>query len=106
MTEQENRSQKSKNNVETTVSESQHESGATGSKLKKCYVEKSVQTEEKQADKTGEKRCEHCAISFDDELMLVIHNGLHTRGNAFLCNICGKEYTNKFEFYSHIVRHL
>lgn len=84
-----------------------HESVTTGSeyKHKKSYTDKSMQTEEKQREKAGEKRCEHCAISFDDELMLVIHSGLHTRGNAFLCNICGKEYSNKYEFYSHIVRH-
>lgn len=49
-------------------------------------------------------RCNHCGISFEDEVLYYIHVGCHSHTDPFVCNVCGKQCGNKYGFYSHIMR--
>ena len=49
-------------------------------------------------------RCNHCSITFDDEVLFSIHIGCHSHTDPFVCNVCGKHCGNKYGFYSHIMR--
>jgi len=51
-----------------------------------------------------ESRCEHCGITFEDEVIFSIHIGCHSHTDPFRCNVCGKQCGNKYGFYSHIMR--
>lgn len=51
-----------------------------------------------------DSRCEHCGISFDDEVIFSIHIGCHSHTDPYKCNVCGKQCGNKYGFYSHIMR--
>ncbi|KAK6186285.1 hypothetical protein SNE40_008352 [Patella caerulea] len=53
---------------------------------------------------TSDTRCSHCGISFDDEVLFSIHIGCHSHTDPFVCNVCGKQCSNKYGFYSHIMR--
>lgn len=35
-------------------------------------------------------RCEHCKVSFDDEIIFAIHSGWHNHANPFTCNMSGE----------------
>ncbi|XP_076104270.1 uncharacterized protein LOC143072968 [Mytilus galloprovincialis] len=51
-----------------------------------------------------ENTCGHCGITFDDEVLYSIHIGCHSHTDPFVCNVCGKQCSNKYGFYSHIMR--
>lgn len=51
-----------------------------------------------------ENTCGHCGITFEDEVIYSIHIGCHSHTDPFVCNVCGKQCTNKYGFYSHIMR--
>lgn len=51
-----------------------------------------------------ENTCSHCGITFDDEVLHSIHIGCHSHTDPFVCNVCGKQCSNKYGFYSHIMR--
>ncbi len=52
----------------------------------------------------GVKGCEHCGISFDDEVLHSIHMGCHSHTDPFSCNVCGRACGNRYGFYTHIMR--
>jgi IKAROS family zinc finger protein len=49
-------------------------------------------------------RCDHCGITFDDEVIFSIHMGCHSHKDPFICNVCGRSCENKYAFYTHIMR--
>ncbi|ELT94292.1 hypothetical protein CAPTEDRAFT_129555 [Capitella teleta] len=49
-------------------------------------------------------RCDHCGITFDDEVLFSIHMGCHSHQDPFICNVCGRSCENKYAFYTHIMR--
>lgn len=51
-----------------------------------------------------ENTCDHCGITFEDEVLYSIHIGCHSHTDPFVCNVCGKQCSNKYGFYSHIMR--
>ncbi|XP_060068463.1 protein hunchback-like [Ylistrum balloti] len=59
---------------------------------------------EQQNFQLTENRCNHCGITFDDEVLFSIHIGCHSHTDPFVCNVCGKHCGNKYGFYSHIMR--
>ncbi|KAL3864635.1 hypothetical protein ACJMK2_006300 [Sinanodonta woodiana] len=59
---------------------------------------------EHQSSISGDSRCCHCGITFDDEVLFSIHIGCHSHTDPFICNVCGKQCGNKYGFYSHIMR--
>lgn len=59
---------------------------------------------EQQNFQITENRCNHCGITFDDEVLFSIHIGCHSHTDPFVCNVCGKHCGNKYGFYSHIMR--
>jgi IKAROS family zinc finger protein len=65
---------------------------------------KSTQTEDSSKESKYEHVCTHCDIHFGDEMMYLIHLGLHTRDDPYLCNICGCSCKDRFAFYTHLVR--
>ncbi|XP_052834511.1 ikaros family zinc finger protein isoform X1 [Octopus bimaculoides] len=53
---------------------------------------------------TTDNRCIYCGVTFEDEVLFSIHIGCHSHTDPFVCNVCGKQCTNKYGFYSHIMR--
>lgn len=51
-----------------------------------------------------DNRCNHCGVTFEDEVLFSIHIGCHSHTDPFVCNVCGKQCCNKYGFYSHIMR--
>ena len=49
-------------------------------------------------------RCPHCGIIFDDSVLHSIHMGCHNHSDPFVCNVCGEQCSNKYGFYTHIMR--
>ena len=49
-------------------------------------------------------QCTFCNIQFGDEVLYSIHMGCHNHTEPFVCNICGKDCSNKYGFYTHIMR--
>ena len=49
-------------------------------------------------------KCDHCGISFEDDVLYSIHMGCHSHRDPYLCNICGKQCSNRYSFYTHIMR--
>ena len=52
----------------------------------------------------GSVKCPHCGISFDDSVLHSIHMGCHSHSDPFICNVCGEQCSNKYGFYTHIMR--
>ena len=60
---------------------------------------------EERVEKTkGVIKCEHCGISFEDEVLHSIHMGCHSHTDPFKCNVCGRSCENRYGFYTHIMR--
>ena len=50
-------------------------------------------------------KCEHCRIHFEDEILFATHRGWHNVTDPFQCNMCGKLFNNRHEFYFHLGRY-
>lgn len=81
---------------------------ATCLSRRSAYCTQSITSEsdisEPQSLMCGETRCCHCGVTFDDEVLFSIHIGCHSHTDPFVCNVCGKQCSNKYGFYSHIMR--
>ncbi|MCG8035056.1 MAG: hypothetical protein JAZ03_23165, partial [Candidatus Thiodiazotropha taylori] len=81
----------------------QKDSGAVAKDLKGVNVS-FKETHDKEVQVSPTFRCEHCQITFDDEIVYAIHRGWHSLRHPFQCNLCGELCHNKYQFYSHLGR--
>ncbi|XP_038130058.1 zinc finger protein Pegasus-like [Cyprinodon tularosa] len=49
-------------------------------------------------------RCQHCEISFSDNIIYTIHMGCHGYEHPFQCNVCGHMCMDKYNFACHFAR--
>ena len=63
-----------------------------------------IDTEDKAVQVAPTLRCDHCEITFDDEIVHAIHRGWHRIRDPFQCNICDELCQNKYSFYFHLGR--
>ncbi|XP_006821865.1 uncharacterized protein LOC102804832 [Saccoglossus kowalevskii] len=47
--------------------------------------------------------CQHCGITFSDNVMFIIHMGCHGNQHPFQCNSCGHQCENKVDFMLHFI---
>ena len=52
----------------------------------------------------GRLRCLHCGVSFDDDVLHSLHMGCHSHRDPFICNVCGRQCSDRYGFYTHIMR--
>ncbi|XP_070570669.1 uncharacterized protein [Ptychodera flava] len=62
-----------------------------------------VSTSSGQAAGSRTWRCEHCGVTFEDNVMFIIHMGCHSNQNPFQCNSCGKLCQNRVDFMLHFI---
>ncbi|KAI8518402.1 Zinc finger protein Pegasus [Branchiostoma belcheri] len=48
--------------------------------------------------------CIHCSMTFDDFLLYSIHSGFHSQHHPFMCNICGQDCEDRFQFVMHFAK--
>ncbi|XP_078605170.1 uncharacterized protein LOC144878457 [Branchiostoma floridae x Branchiostoma japonicum] len=48
--------------------------------------------------------CIHCNMTFDDFLLYSIHSGFHSQQHPFMCNICGQDCEDRFQFVMHFAK--
>ena len=82
---------------------SQKNSGSAAKDLKGVKVSL-IDTEDKAVQVSPTLRCDHCEITFHDEIVHAIHRGWHSIRDPFQCNMCGELCQNKYSFYSHLGR--
>ncbi|CAG5904840.1 unnamed protein product [Menidia menidia] len=49
-------------------------------------------------------KCQHCDISFSDNILYTIHMGCHGYEQPLQCNICGHMCNDKYDFACHFAR--
>ncbi|CAD5221989.1 unnamed protein product [Bursaphelenchus xylophilus] len=49
------------------------------------------------------QECEHCGITFNDDVMYILHKKLHSEENPWKCGLCEKQCSDKISFATHIV---
>ena len=77
----------------------QKDSGSVNHELRKVKVK--IDT---QVSAAITLRCEHCQISFDDEIIYSIHRGWYNHTDLYQCNMCGEMCQTKYGFYSYLGR--
>ena len=53
---------------------------------------------------THSLHCIFCRITFADEVMFSLHMGCHSHRDPFICNVCGQTNSDRYAFYTHIMR--
>ena len=81
---------------------SNEEVGASSKEMKELRV--SVIDMQDMGIQTISHRCEPCGITFDDEIMSMLHRGWHSHVDFFVCNLCGENCENKYQFHSHMAK--
>ena len=79
-------------------------SGAKDAETIKDYSYKTASTQTSSEDATGSLSCEHCNITFGDEMMHALHMSCHDKNDPFQCKVCGVKCNERYFFNVHLLR--